>query len=104
MAARVLALYSHPADPAAFDAYYAQTHLPIAKKLPGLRAYTTSAGPLATSDGSQAPYYLVAELDFDSLEAIAAGLQTPEGAATVADLANFAQAGVQIVFYELKDV
>jgi len=68
------------------------------------RATPPAAGPLATGDGSQAPYYLVAELDFDSLEAIAAGLQTPEGAATVADLANFAQAGVQIVFYELKDV
>ena len=35
--AKVFALYKTPADPAAFDRYYRDVHLPIAKKIPGLR-------------------------------------------------------------------
>ena len=30
--AQLLALYHQPADPAAFDRYYFETHVPIAKK------------------------------------------------------------------------
>jgi uncharacterized protein (TIGR02118 family) len=30
--------YGHPADPAAFDAYYASTHRPLTEKIPGLAA------------------------------------------------------------------
>ena len=104
MAARVLALYNHPADTAAFDAYYAQTHAPTAKKIPGLRSYAISNGGVSAAGGAESPYYLVAELGFDSLEAVGAGMQSPEGAATVADLANFAQAGVTVLVYETKDV
>ncbi len=39
MTAKLLVLYRPPADAAAFDAYYATTHVPIAKKIPGLRGY-----------------------------------------------------------------
>jgi uncharacterized protein (TIGR02118 family) len=35
--AKIVALYKEPADPAAFDAYYYSTHVPLAKTLPGLR-------------------------------------------------------------------
>jgi uncharacterized protein (TIGR02118 family) len=104
MPARVLALYNHPADTAAFDAHYTQTHIPTAKKIPGLRSYAVSSGPVGGGDGSPSPYHLVAELGFDSAAAIQQALQTPEGAATVADLGNFAQAGVTILIYETKDV
>ncbi len=103
MAAKVLDLYNHPSDPAAFDAYYTGTHVPTAKKIAGLRSYTVSSGPVAGGDGSASPYYLVAELGFDSGAAIQQALQSPEGAATVADLGNFAQAGVTILIYETKD-
>ena len=32
--AKVIALYKHPADPAAFDSYYFKKHVPITKKIP----------------------------------------------------------------------
>ena len=32
--------YGHPADPAAFDSYYASTHRPLAEKIPGLLSFT----------------------------------------------------------------
>lgn len=101
--AKLIALYKKPADVAAFDAYYYSTHLPKAKTLPGLRSYEVSTGPVAAGDGDSA-YHLVAMLGFDSLAAIQAGLGTPEGQATAADLANFAQAGVELLMFDTKEV
>jgi uncharacterized protein (TIGR02118 family) len=89
--ASVLALYKKPADPAAFDAYYTNHHAPLAKTLPGLLSYTVGHG------GENDPYYLVAILTFESQAAVGAAMGSPEGAATVADLQNFAQAGVDIL-------
>jgi len=40
--ADLVVLYKTPKDPAAFDKYYAETHIPLAKKLPGLRKYTVT--------------------------------------------------------------
>jgi uncharacterized protein (TIGR02118 family) len=91
--ASVLALYKKPADPAAFDAYYTNHHAPLAKTLPGLLSYTVGHG------GENDPYYLVAILTFESQAAVGAAMGSPEGAATVADLQNFAQAGVDILTF-----
>ena len=43
-------------------------------------------------------------LEFDSLAAIQAALVSPEGAATAADLGNFAQAGVELMMFDTKPV
>ncbi len=83
--------YGHPADPAAFDTYYESTHRPLAEKIPGLAGFT--ARHCDSLDGSQPPYYLLAELSFASQAALAAGLGSPEGAAAAADVANFADGG-----------
>ena len=37
--ARMVVIYRTPKDPAAFDAHYFEVHVPLAKKLPGLRKY-----------------------------------------------------------------
>ncbi len=91
--ATVLALYKKPADPAAFDAYYANTHTPLAKQLPGLVSYTIGRG------GENDPYYLVAILTFESPAALGAAMQSEIGQKTVADLANFTQAGVDVLTF-----
>jgi uncharacterized protein (TIGR02118 family) len=83
--------YGHPADPDAFDAYYAATHQPLAAKIPGLLSFT--ARQCASLDGSAPPYYLLAELGFASQEALAGGLASAEGQAAGADVANFADGG-----------
>jgi uncharacterized protein (TIGR02118 family) len=101
--AKLLVLYHPPTDPAAFDTYYVDIHIPLVKQLPGLRSYTINAGPLASPAGT-APYYLVAELTFDSLPHLQAALGSAEGQAAVADLGNFAQAGVTILMYETREV
>ena len=35
---RVVAMYKSPEDPVVFDKYYFETHVPIAKRIPGLRS------------------------------------------------------------------
>lgn len=101
--AKVLALYKKPVDAAAFDAYYFGTHVPLAKTIPGLRSYEVSTGPVATPAGDAA-LHLVAILGFDSLAAVQAGLTSPEGQATAADLGNFAQAGVELLMFDTRAV
>jgi uncharacterized protein (TIGR02118 family) len=94
----LLVQYGVPADAAAFDRYYRETHIPLAKKIPGLREYTISSGPVTALAGS-APH-LVALLSFDSAATLQAGLASPEGQAAGADLANFATGGASMFVYE----
>ena len=93
--AKLIAMYKTPADAAAFDRYYYATHVPIAKKVPGLKGYEVSRGPIVTLDGL-APYHLIATLTFDSVASLQPALASAEGQATAADLGRFASAGVDI--------
>lgn len=101
--AKLVALYKKPADTANFDAYYFGKHVPIAKRIPGLRGYAVSKGPVATPAG-ESPFHLVALLSFDSVAAIQQAMASPEGAATAADLANFAQAGVDLLIFDTEEI
>lgn len=101
--AKLLVMYKKPADAAAFDAYYFTKHVPLAKTIPGLRAYEVNAGPVGTPQGPSA-LHLVASLTFDSMEAIGAAFASKEGQATAADLANFAQAGAEMLMFDTKPV
>lgn len=99
--AQLVVLYKKPDNAAAFDAHYTSIHVPLAKRLPGLRSYEISSGPVSTPQGGS-PYHLVAVLSFDSLDAIKRALSTPEGQAAAGDLANFAQAGVELLMFDSK--
>lgn len=93
---QLIALYNHPADVAAFDSHYDDVHAPLAATIPLLRRLSvTRLGP--GLDGSAAPWHLVATLEFDDRAAFETGMGSPEGQAAVADLANFAGAGVTML-------
>jgi uncharacterized protein (TIGR02118 family) len=101
--AAIIAVYKKPKDVAAFDAYYFAEHVPIAKKLPGLRRYRVSDGTVGLPVESGA-VQLVAILEFDNLEAIQQAMASPEGQATTADLGKFADGGVDLMVFNTKDV
>jgi uncharacterized protein (TIGR02118 family) len=101
--AKLVALYKTPANPDAFDAYYFANHVPLAKQVSGLRRYEVSTGPVATPQGDS-PYHLAAVLSFDSMDALQQALSSPEGQTVAGDLANFAQAGVELLVFDTKDV
>src|SRR5581483_4885104 len=100
--AQVLVLYNTPADPAAFERYYHETHIPIAKKIPGLKSYEISTGGVQAIAGTTP--HLVATLTFDSMADIQAALVSAEGQATAGDLAKFATGGATILIFATKPV
>jgi len=83
--ARFIACYDKPADPEAFDRHYHEVHIPIARQLPGLRRYTVSQD---TAEVRGEAYYLVAELDWDSMAELRAAFGSPQGRATAEDAAH----------------
>ncbi|MCJ2182641.1 EthD family reductase [Novosphingobium sp. 1949] len=93
-------LYNAPADPAAFEAYYASTHLPIAQAIPSLANVVLLKG-VPGPDGSAPPYYRMAQLFFADAETMAAAMGSEQGQAAVADLANFASGGVRVLVAEV---
>jgi uncharacterized protein (TIGR02118 family) len=93
---QLTALYNHPEDADAFDRHYDNVHAPLANTIPGLVRFTVSR-PGSDADGNPPPYHLVAVLDFEDEAAFGAGMSGPEGQATVADLPNFAGAGVAML-------
>jgi uncharacterized protein (TIGR02118 family) len=100
---RLLVLYGHPQDPAAFDEYYHEIHVPLARRMRGLRKWTI--GKVAGTPGDQpAPYYYIADLYADSREQLDAILASPEGQAAVEDVPKFASGGVTFLYTEVQDV
>ena len=77
--ASLVVMYKTPKDAAAFDKHYFETHVPLAKKIPGLRKYEVSQGPVATPTGPSA-FRLVATLYFDNLAAVQAAFASAESA------------------------
>jgi len=96
---KLMVCYGAPEDPAAFDRYYAETHVPLVHKIPNLRRF--EAGKvLGTPDGSTPPYYYIAELSFDTPEELQAAMGSTEGEAARDDLANFASGGATLMIAE----
>jgi uncharacterized protein (TIGR02118 family) len=99
---RFLVLYETPRDVEAFERHYREVHIPLAKRLPGLRRYTLSRNGSRVRGGE--PYYLVAELDWDTLDALRQAFQSPEGTATAEDVARLeALSAVRSMTYELEE-
>jgi uncharacterized protein (TIGR02118 family) len=96
---KLIVAYGRPEDSAAFDRHYAETHMPIAEKIPNVRRF--EAGKvLGSPDGSDAPYYFMATLWFDSPEELQTAMQSPEGQAAAGDVANFASGGATMMIAE----
>jgi uncharacterized protein (TIGR02118 family) len=93
---KITVLYGHPTHPGAFEDYYANTHLPLAAKIPDVARFEASR-VVGTPDGSEPPYYRIAELWFESQETLEGAMGSPEGQETVADIPTFATGGATVV-------
>jgi uncharacterized protein (TIGR02118 family) len=103
--ARMVVIYKQPPDAAAFDAHYFGVHVPLAKRLAGLRRYEVSRGPIV-SPTCGPPWHLVATLHFDDLAAIKAAFATPLGQACAADRRKLApdDADLVMLLFDSEDV
>jgi uncharacterized protein (TIGR02118 family) len=73
-----------------FRDYWKTTHAQIAAKMPGLKKYVQNHA-LTTEEG-EPPVAGIAQVYFDSVEAMQEALSSPEGEAAIADLENFTDA------------
>lgn len=94
---RLTVLYGHPADPDAFDRYYADIHLPLARQMRGLTGWTIGKCQPA-EPGQRPPYYLIVGLYAESRAAMEAILASPAGQTAVADVPKFATGGATFLF------
>jgi uncharacterized protein (TIGR02118 family) len=95
-AAIVTVIYKTPKDTAAFEKYYAETHLPLVtanqSEIGFERAELTKFD--ANLDGSPPSRYRQAELYFPSMDALKKGIATPEFKKVAGDLGKFASGGL----------
>lgn len=99
--AQMIVLYKAPKDPATFDQQYREVHIPLAKRLPGLRRYEVSQGPVNTPFGSSS-YRLVAALHFDDMQAMQSTFASPEGRAAGAHAMSLAD--LEILLFDDGEV
>jgi len=99
---KIIVLYPHPNDPAAFEQYYRAVHLPLARKLPGMLdcRFTLSVN----AEGGSSPYFAVFEADFADQVAMVAAITSSEGRAVQADVPNYATGGAIVLDYEVESV
>jgi uncharacterized protein (TIGR02118 family) len=97
---KLVAVYRKPEDPAAFDKHYFETHLPLAKKMPGLIRTELEKG-LGSPMPDLEPPHLAAHMYFRDMDALKAALASPEGKAAGKDLMSFAAKYVRMFFTEV---
>ena len=98
---KLVVLYKKPENVAEFDKRYFESHLPIANKIPGLKKVEVSR--FTGAPMGEVPYHLMAELYFDNMEALQAGLSSPEGKATAKDVMSFAKDIISMMFAEVNE-
>jgi uncharacterized protein (TIGR02118 family) len=99
---KLTVLYGVPKDTAAFEDYYANTHMPLVYKIPGL-GRIEKAKVVGTPDGSPPPFHRVFEFWFNDRAEMNRTLGTPEARAATADVANFATGGATILVSQVED-
>ena len=84
-----------------FEKWYQERHIPDAKKIPGLRNYTVSR--VVSKYRSSSKYYRMAELCFDSIEAVEEALESPEWQHAFTDAKDKIADHIRL-FFETKDI
>jgi uncharacterized protein (TIGR02118 family) len=97
---KLVALYKKPADVAAFEKHYREVHTPLARKMPGLKRLEVSH--ITGSPAGEAKFHLLAEMYFESHEAMKAALASPEGKAAGKDVMSFAGDLVHMMFADVS--
>jgi len=93
---KLIALYRTPSDAVEFDKHYFEVHIPLVRKFPGLRKVEVTR--VTGAPIGEAKYHLMAEMYFDSKDAMDAALGSAEGKAVTRDIMSFA-ADVITVFH-----
>lgn len=99
---KLIVLYPPPADATLFERRYRLEHAPmVLEKIPGLKKFVASR--VVGAPSGTAPYQRVAELYFDSHDALQAAMASAGGQATVAHAMEISTGGPLVVLIAEDD-
>jgi len=99
---KLIVLYPPPTDASTFERRYHAEHAPmVVGKIPGLKKFV--AAQVVGTPSGRAPYQRVAELYFDSMEALQAAMASPAGQAAVAHAMEISTGGPPVVLIAEDD-
>jgi uncharacterized protein (TIGR02118 family) len=101
---KLLIMYHQPEDREAWDDHYYNIHLPLAKQIPLTTSLTINKDLSITPMAGENPYYLIAEMTWNSKEDMEKALQSEEGHASHDDFESFAKDKVTMIGYEVEEV
>jgi uncharacterized protein (TIGR02118 family) len=97
---KITVLYGMPTDPAAFEKYYAEKHMPLVYKQKGIRRVELAKG-LPQPDGKPPAFYRITELWFSSAKKMEGVTSTPDWKKIVDDVPNFASGGATVLVSQI---
>ncbi|MBI3516213.1 MAG: EthD family reductase [Proteobacteria bacterium] len=103
--ARFVVFYDRPANEIEFQRHYREVHIPLVRKLAGLRRYRLSRNMRAIRGGES--YYMIAELEWDDMDALQRAFRSPEGQAAGKDVdENLLRLnpGIRSMVYEVEEI
>ncbi len=98
---KFIALYKRPADPAAFDKAYFETHVPLIQKTPGLKRVKVSR--ITGAPRGEPEFYLMAEMFYEDRATLDRAMASPENMEAGKNLMSFAKGLVTFMFGEEVD-
>jgi uncharacterized protein (TIGR02118 family) len=101
MTVKITITFGEPADAEAFERHYVETHAPLVRALPGLRAYEYGRA-LTNFDGSPPDAFWVVSLTFDDEAAMRASFASPAGQKTTEDMPKFITGPMKSVVSEVR--
>lgn len=96
---KLIALYKRPQDVEAFLDHYENVHIPLVRKIPGLKnavVNRVTGSPM----GGEPAYFQIAELQFPDQATFEAAMASPEFRAAGKDVASFAKGIVTLLIAE----
>lgn len=100
-AVKITVLYGAPKDPAAFEKYYAGTHMPMVYAVKGISRIELGK-PQPDPDGKAPAFYRITEVWFKNMQALQSVTARPEWKKIVDDVPNFATGGATILVSEIE--
>ncbi len=101
-AVKLTFLFNRPNDPDEFDSYFFERHLLLTEAVTQMRRRGV-AKITGTPDGAPAPYYVISEYYFDTMDDLQATFTSEAGGRLNEDLANFAGAGFSVFVSQISD-
>lgn len=95
---KLVALYRKPVDREAFERAYFETHLPLVRKIPGLKRVQVSR--VIGAPRGEPDFYMTAELYFKDKDTMDGGLASPENLEAGRNLMSFAKGLVSFMYAE----